>query len=62
VEPAESILDKGKVAAVTGSGREVGRGITVLMAQQGAKVVVADNGNQVDSSGSRGACVTGRGH
>lgn len=42
---------KDKVAIVTGSGRGIGRGITTLMAQEGAKVVVADPGVNVDGSG-----------
>jgi NAD(P)-dependent dehydrogenase (short-subunit alcohol dehydrogenase family) len=42
---------EGRVAIVTGAGRGVGRGIALLMAREGAKVVVADNGSQVDGSG-----------
>ena len=42
---------EGKTAIVTGAGRGVGRGVALLMAEQGAKVVVADNGSQVDGSG-----------
>ncbi len=41
----------GKVAIVTGAGRGVGRGTAILMAREGAKVVVADNGSSVDGSG-----------
>ena len=40
-----------KVAIVTGAARGVGRCIALLMAQQGAKVVIADNGSQVDGKG-----------
>ncbi len=40
-----------KVAIVTGAARGVGRCIALLMAQQGAKVVIADNGSQVDGDG-----------
>ena len=41
----------GKVAIVTGGGRGVGREVALLFAQQGAKVVVADLGVEVDGSG-----------
>ncbi|MCH9693265.1 MAG: SDR family oxidoreductase [Gammaproteobacteria bacterium] len=43
---------EGKVAIVTGAARGVGRCIALLLAEQGAKVVIADNGSQVDGSGS----------
>ena len=42
---------EGKVAIVTGSGRGVGRGVAMLMAEEGAKVVVVDPGVNVDGSG-----------
>ncbi len=42
---------EGKVAIVTGSGRGIGRGVAMLMAQEGAKVVVVDPGAELDGSG-----------
>ena len=42
---------KDKAAIVTGAGRGVGRGIAMLMAAEGAKVVVVDPGVNVDGSG-----------
>jgi len=42
---------KNKVAVVTGAGRGIGRGIAMLMASEGAAVVVNDLGVQVDGRG-----------
>ena len=43
---------QGKVAIVTGAGRGIGRGVAMLMAAEGASLVVADPGVNVDGSGS----------
>ena len=45
-------LLKDKVGIVTGSGRGIGRGVAMLMAAEGAKMVVNDLGGAVDGSGN----------
>jgi NAD(P)-dependent dehydrogenase (short-subunit alcohol dehydrogenase family) len=40
-----------KVAVVTGAGRGVGRAVALALAREGARVVAADNGSNVDGSG-----------
>src|ERR1700689_4163871 len=42
----------GKVAIVTGAARGIGRGIALLMAQEGARVVVCDVGASLDGAGT----------
>ena len=42
---------KNKTAVVTGSGRGIGRGIALLLASEGANVVVNDPGANLDGTG-----------
>jgi NAD(P)-dependent dehydrogenase (short-subunit alcohol dehydrogenase family) len=42
----------GKVAIVTGAGRGIGRSIALLMAQEGAAVIVCDIGASLDGAGT----------
>ena len=42
----------GKTAIVTGAGRGIGRGIAMLLAKEGAQVVVCDIGASLQGEGS----------
>lgn len=42
---------KGKVAVITGAGRGIGRGMALLFAKEGAKLVVNDLGGEVNGTG-----------
>ena len=43
---------KDRVAIVTGAGRGIGRGISILMAEEGARIIVNDLGGAADGSGA----------
>src|SRR3954447_3691055 len=45
---------EGKTAVVTGSGRGIGRDVAMLLAEEGANVVVNDPGVNLDGSGGEG--------
>lgn len=46
---------KDKVAIITGSGRGIGRGIAMFLAENGAKVLINDPGSAADGSGEDSA-------
>ena len=46
---------KDKVAIITGSGRGIGRGGAMFLAENGAKVLINDPGSAADGSGEDSA-------
>jgi NAD(P)-dependent dehydrogenase (short-subunit alcohol dehydrogenase family) len=52
--PAAGCELQGKVAVITGSGRGIGREIALLLARQGASIVVNDVGVSLDGKGEDG--------
>ncbi len=46
---------EGKSVVVTGGGRGIGRAVALLAAREGASVVVADDGREIDGTGSNPA-------
>ena len=42
---------EGRTAIITGAGRGIGRGVALLMAEEGANVVIADFGGNLDGTG-----------
>jgi NAD(P)-dependent dehydrogenase (short-subunit alcohol dehydrogenase family) len=45
-------LLEGKVVALTGAGRGIGRAVALLAAEEGARIVVNDYGGGADGSGA----------
>ena len=51
INQCQGSIVENKVAIVTGAGRGIGRAIAMLMAEEGAKVLVNDVGAALDGSG-----------